>query len=74
MNDSSRWLLIIALIALVVSLTNHGGFWLFFGFGAKTIFTVLLIAFGFWLIRERSCCGWDEEEAEDEDVEAAEED
>ena len=74
MKDSSRWLLIIAMFALLVAITQHSGGWLFFGIGSKPASLLLLVAFAIWMMRGRGCCDWntwdEDEEAEEESDES----
>ena len=56
MKDSSRWLLIIALVALISVLSGNGFGWFSFGFHLGFFGKVVLVALAIWLIREKGCC------------------
>ena len=55
MKDSSRWLLIIALVALISVLSGNGFGWFSFGFHLGFLGKVALIALVIWIICDKGC-------------------
>jgi len=56
MKDSSRWLLLVALIALVIS--TSGSIWTVVGlnFGGKPVLVLILLGLALWMIKEGRPC------------------
>ena len=73
MKDSSRWLLIIALVALISVLSGNGFGWFSFGLHVGFLGKVALVALAIWFISKKGCgsrfCSHDLNEESNEDSE-----